>query len=291
MSLPIKKFYVDSLFKLPESLDSSSFKIELPYAITMPSNSAFTVDEICIPHAWYNIESNINDKLYMHTLNDLNNTYNRTSKVITIPPGNYTGDLLKTTLQALITAAFVSVGQFEVSYDSTTFSITIKVAMGNTVIHFWLLSDKEIATLYNGLWSLSGAGAFDRTNPASMNEVLRNYGDYNGATPMNNTASPYKSGFLNFQGINNIYLSSPNLGCFNTMGPRGEQTIIKKIPVSSEFGYMIIDRSVSQHDYLECGKTTLRTLEFNLRDAKGRFIPLHNANVSFSLVFSIKSED
>jgi hypothetical protein len=291
MSLPIKKIYVDSLFKLPESLTSSSFKIELPFAITMPDNAAFTVDEICIPHAWYNIESNINDKLYMHTLNDLNNTYNRNSKVITIPSGNYTGDLLKTILQSLITTAFVSVGQFEVLYDTTTFSISIKVAMGNTVISFWLLSDKEIATLYNGLWSLSGAGAFDRSNPASMNDVLRNYGDYAGVTPENTAASPYKSGFLNFQGINNIYLSSPNLGSFMTLGPRGDQTIIKKIPVSSEFGYMIIDRSYSQHDYLECGKTTIRTLEFNLKDSKGRFVPLHNANISFSLVFSIKSED
>ena len=41
---------------------------------------------------------------------------------------------------------------------------------------------------------------------------------------------------------------------------------------------MIIDKSASQHDYLECGKTTLRTLEFNLKDGKGRFVPLHNAN-------------
>ena len=93
-----------------------------------------------------------------------------------------------------------------------------------------------------------------------MNDVLRNYGSYSGETPQYNINNPYKSGFLNFQGINNIYLSSPNLGCFTTIGPKGEQTIIKKIPVSSEFGYMIIDRSVSQHDYLECGKTTLRTL-------------------------------
>ena len=88
-----------------------------------------------------------------------------------------------------------------------------------------------------------------------------------------------------------MYVSSPNLGTFTTIGPRGEQTIIKKIPVSSEFGYMIIDRSTSQHDYLECGKTTLRTLEFNLKDGRGRYVPLHNANISFSLVFSIKSED
>ncbi len=54
---------------------------------------------------------------------------------------------------------------------------------------------------------------------------------------------------------------------------------------------MIIDKSISSHDYLECGKITLRTLEFNLKDAKGRFVPLHNANISFSFVFSVKSED
>ena len=118
-----------------------------------------------------------------------------------------------------------------------------------------------------------------------MNEVLRNYGDWAGKTNQYDNQIPYKSGFLNFQGINNMYLSSPNLGTFTTIGPRGEQTIIKKIPVSSEFGYMIIDRRTSQHDYLECGKTTLRTLEFNLRDSKGQFVPLHNANISFSLVF------
>ena len=138
---------------------------------------------------------------------------------------------------------------------------------------------------------MSGAGAVDRGNPASMNEVLRNYGSTLGETALYTINNPYESGFLNFQGINKIYLSSPNLGCFTTIGPRCEQTIIKKIPVSSEFGYMIIDRSTSPHDYLECGKTTLRTLEFNLRDGKGRLIPLHNANISFSLAFSIKSED
>ena len=124
-----------------------------------------------------------------------------------------------------------------------------------------------------------------------MNEVLRNYGDYAGKTDQCDSSFPFKSGFLKFQGIHNIYLSSPNLGCFTTMGPRGEQTIIKKIPVSSEFGYMIIDRSYSQRDYLECGKTTIRTLEFNLKDSQGRFVPLHNANISLSLVFSMKSDD
>ena len=236
-------------------------------------------------HAWYSIEKDINDKLYIHELDT--GTRDRASTVIQIPPGNYNGDLLKSTLQSLITPA-VAFGSFSVNYDPTTFSITIQIA-GNNVV-FWILSNKEIDSLFNGLWDFNTT-PFNKTNPASMNEVLRNYGDWAGKTNQCDSSFPYKSGFLNFQGINNMYLSSPNLGCFTTIGPRGESTIIKKIPVSSEFGYMIIDRSTSQHDYLECGKTTLRTLEFNLRDGKGRYVPLHNANISFSLVFSIKSED
>ena len=93
MSIPVKKIYIDSQYKLDESLDSSSFKIELPYSITMPHNAIFTVDEICIPHSWYSIEKNINDKLYIHELNT--STSQRASVVITIPPGNYSGDLFK----------------------------------------------------------------------------------------------------------------------------------------------------------------------------------------------------
>ncbi len=60
------------------------------------------------------------------------------------------------------------------------------------------------------LGSLSGAGAFDTTNPASMNEVLRNYGDTIGAAPQYNSSNPFTSGFLNRQGSHHVYLSSLN---------------------------------------------------------------------------------
>ena len=192
MSLPIKKIYVDSQYKLPESLTSSSFKIELPFSITMPHNAIFTVDEICIPHAWYSIEKDINDKLYIQELETI--TRQTASIIITIPPGNYNGDLLKTTLQSLITPA-VAFGSFNVTYDPITFSITIQVA--SNIINFWILSDKEIGNLLYGFWDLTTA-PFDKTNPASMNEVLRNYGDWEGRTNLYNSSSPFKSVFLKF---------------------------------------------------------------------------------------------
>ena len=99
MSLPCKKIYVDSQYKLPESLTSSSFKIELPFSVTMPHNAIFTVDEICIPHAWYSIEKDIHDKLYLYDMDMTSRE--RASIIIQVPPGNYNGDLLKSTLQSL----------------------------------------------------------------------------------------------------------------------------------------------------------------------------------------------
>ena len=40
MSLPIKKIYVDSLFKLPESLDSSSLELDSNFSLGLDSGSA-----------------------------------------------------------------------------------------------------------------------------------------------------------------------------------------------------------------------------------------------------------
>ena len=46
----------------------------------------------------------------------------------------------------------------------------------------------------------------------------------------------YESGFLDLSSIHNIYIHCPNLGHLNSIGVRGENSIIKKIPVSSSFG-------------------------------------------------------
>ena len=84
----------------------------------------------------------------------------------------------------------------------------------------------------------------------------------------------------------NIYLASPNLSSFTTMGARGESNIIKKIPITSDFGYLIADSFTSTHDWLDCSGLTLNSIEFILRDVKGNTVPLHGTHVSFSIVFS-----
>ena len=95
----------------------------------------------------------------------------------------------------------------------------------------------------------------------------------------------YETGFLDLLNVHSLYLRSSNLGSFQTIGARGESDIIKKIPVSSGYGYLIIDTVVSNHDKIDVSRQTLKTLEFRLTNVKGEVVDLHGAHVSWSLVF------
>ena len=116
-----------------------------------------------------------------------------------------------------------------------------------------------------------------------MNEVLR----HTFGVP----ANTFESGFLDLKNIHNIYISSPNLGSFSTLGPRGECNIVKKVPVSSDYGYSILDNVVASHDYIDVSKQLLSVIEFKLSSARGDTIPLHGSHVSFSIVFSTIKPD
>ena len=80
---------------------------------------------------------------------------------------------------------------------------------------------------------------------------------------------------------------SPNLGNFNTIGSKGERSILKKIPVIANPGELIYDKITSGSDYIDVSWQILRTLNFQLKDTLGNIIDLHKANISFSLVFDI----
>ena len=81
-------------------------------------------------------------------------------------------------------------------------------------------------------------------------------------------------------------MTSVNLGGYQTLGPLGQNNIIKKIPVTSEYGTTLFDRITSAHDHMDVSKQMLKTLEFRLTDGYGKVIDLNGLPVSFSLVFT-----
>ena len=68
----------------------------------------------------------------------------------------------------------------------------------------------------------------------------------------------HESGFIDLPNVHNVYLHCPNLGHLNSIGVRGENTIIKKVYVSSSFGYLIIDSVVAPHDKIDVSRQLIK---------------------------------
>ena len=104
-SLSIRKIYVDSRFKTSYSYSDAQFKFELKESFQLPDKCVCFVDDVVIPHSWYNVEEN-SKYLYVRRYQDLSNT--TTDHIIALEVQNHTFDSLKNALQASLDAAFGS---------------------------------------------------------------------------------------------------------------------------------------------------------------------------------------
>jgi hypothetical protein len=138
----------------------------------------------------------------------------------------------------------------------------------------------------NGGWN---GPSYDPNNLCSMNELIQNTNDFSGTY---NNSKLYQTDFLNFNHIRNVYICSPNLCSLSVIGPRGGQAnIVKKVPVTSDWGYVVYSSGSIAHDFVECSTQTWKTLEFTLEDVEGNIIDLNNNPVSFSIILSTINED
>ena len=167
-------------------------------------------------------------------------------RILTIAGQNYTGDLLAASIKNAL----------DVAFTNTTYIVTclprkgtIKIETSTAHKSFMILDDDSFQDQLEGDW---GGSAYNLNNPQSMNEVLRH--------TFGSPANTYESGFLDLTHIHNIYISSPNWGSFSTLGPRGECNIVKKVPVSSDYGYSILHNVVASHDYIDVSKQLLSVI-------------------------------
>ena len=270
MSLEVKKIYIDSRYRTAESVSDSDFKIQLGRNIFLPDNTVMHIENFSCAHSWYTIESDINDKTYLKVTQQSGTTYS----TITIPSTSYIGSELATVLQSALNSAYANL--FLVTYTTNINRINIAI---KTTASFKVLTDSELSTYLNNTWA---GPPYNSSSPTSCNDIITNR-----TVKSNDFTNPFVSGMLNLQGFRGLYLSSSNLSNYNTLGPQGENSTIKKVLTSSDYGYVISDQVVSDHDYLACGKMSLNTIDFQIRDAKGNFIPFHDSPVPFTVVFSI----
>ena len=260
--LPVKKIYIDTKYKTPDSINNANFRIQLPSTMLMPDNAVFYVNECCIPHSWYTVETGVNDKFYFHVSDpafpSVNNNY-----IVTLDSKNYTGADLATELQTKMNNA---TGQqsntFTVTYNAAKQTISIQTSQSSVILK--ILTTSDIATKMNGQWVNPN---YDASSPHDITSLL-NLAE--GESPYYSQNNSFSTN-ISLQPVRNIYISSPNLGNFNTLSVNGDSSIIKKVQVTAAYNQMIFDNLMATNDFLDCSKQTLKTLEFHIKDVDGNF--------------------
>ena len=285
MSLPIKKIYVDSKHKLSTSASNSDFKVELKESYLMPEGAVFKICDVCIPHSWTTIMTGINDKFYFYVSNtNPISTRPQTGYIATLDAENLSGTEFATKLASAMNTEYGS-NVFSVAYNVLKQSITISTSVSNMT--FKIMTENDIKTKLDGDWpnGLDNTPTdYDANKPNDINTNMLKLNS--GNAPLNTHSVPFESTFINLQPIRNLYLTSPNLGNYNTVDLRGDRTILKKIPVTAGFNQMIFD-NVAYDDYLDCSRQLIQTMNFRLQDGLGNMVPLGGTYISFSIIFDV----
>ena len=274
--LPIKKIYIDTRFMSSDSESSSNFKVDLPTTVTLPEDTVFYIDDICIPHSWYTIDEERNNKFYFKI--------GSTSYVKTVPSGNYSTITLNAILVALMNSV-QNTHTANTNIPGNTIGISTSTTSSNqtyivdavqytNALTFEILTDKQAISLNYP------------TPVQSINNYLNN-----NVPKINTYASEYVSPYVNLNPIRNLYITSGNFGGYNTMSISGERGIVKKVPVRANFNEMIYDDAVLGIDYLDCSRQSLSRLEFQLKDVYGNYINLHGNHWSCSIIFAKMKEE
>ena len=93
-----------------------------------------------------------------------------------------------------------------------------------------------------------------------------------------------RNGFLYLTSVRSTYLHCANLGHFDSVGVKGQSGIIKKIPVSSSFGYLILDSVAAPRDKVDVSGQLTKTLQVSANAPGVRTAPPSNVMPSFGKV-------
>ena len=221
----------------------------------------------------------INDKFYLQI--GVNNfTFDI---ILTLDSQNYNGADLAVEILTQLNKLTNFTNKFTITYDSSRHEIFIMCDYGYT---FKVLTKNDISTQLNNTWS---GVSYNTSNSNDINSYMFKLNI--GVSPLYTTTNYFRSSSLDLQPIRNIYITSPNIGNFTTLGPNGQSNIIKKVPVNANYNSMVFDNISSSNDFLDCSKQTLRNIEFTIENSRGELINLHGQEVSFSIIFDILNKN
>ena len=179
---------------------------------------------------WKTIVTDFNDRLYLYYRAPAGSLPVQLTQpreryvVVQLSSGNYTLTTLASEIQTKLINALDATARsftsFVVSADALNTTLTISMTGSSNQVYFKLFTDVEVIASPQP-WS---GYSIDPGNLKSANDIITLIKPMNYNTTM-------KTRFVNLNRINNVYITSPNLGSFDTLSTFSNN-IIKKVPVT-----------------------------------------------------------
>ena len=274
--MPTKRIYIDSRYRLPGGTDSD-FHYALKTPIEVPRGTMGWIDGVVISHSFNTVIQGHNDTLFVREV--LGVSYE--DRALTIPAGDYNGYTLATTIETILNIGSSLPQVWTVTFDSgtLTFANTTPAASGGGYI---LPREVIEAANMQPVWGYTTTPA---PPPLSLDaDASRLIGNLTSPAFAVNSSQSFNSEWIDLLPYHQLFLHS-HIGAPTSQGPRGENTIARRIVVTGSPGDLIVDHLSTQMDYLELGEQ-LSTLHFSLRDVEGKIINTRGHSISFSICMS-----
>lgn len=239
----MKKLIISS--KNKQSGESNNkFTVLLSDPITGFDN--IRLSKIAIPHTWYTIMTDINDKIYFKV--------STTTYTSTIPQGVYSDSELATAIQTQMNSDYTTDNNFSVSVGTSSYPYTYKYTISHSSTNFQLM----FAT--NTTNSISNTIGFNNTD-SSAAQTFTSDNVYN----------------LNY--CNTLYINT-NLCDGNTLTKDGFSDIINEFFITGNFGDNMIYYDLGQSDdYVLSKNKRVQKIIVEITFNNGRLVPLNGGNV------------
>ena len=274
--MPTKRIYIDSRYRLPGGTDSD-FHYALKTPIEVPRGTMGWIDGVVISHSFNTVIQGHNDTLFVREV--LGVSYE--DRALTIPAGDYNGYTLATTIETILNTGTSLPQVWTVVFESgmLTFGNATPVASGGGYI---LPREVIEAANMQPVWGYTTTPA---PPPLSLDaDASRLIGNLTSPAFAVNSSQSFNSEWIDLLPYHQLFLHS-HIGAPTSQGPRGENTIARRIVVTGSPGDLIVDHLSTQMDYLELGEQ-LSTLHFSLRDVEGKLINTRGHSISFSICMS-----
>lgn len=253
---------------------------QLPAAIEFPPGTRCYVSAFSVPHAWYNVDSGLSDKLYVRETRTQAGATLVSCRVITLDPGNFTSMTLPIALQTALNTGKSFAASYVVEYVPQQGCLRIQLnGAADTTARFQLPSEDELTSQAWRAANWTGAAdAYSANDLDTMGDLLRLPG-------VSEPTTMLLTGLLNVSPVDVLYLRCPSLATYNSLGPRGEADILQRIPCTSTYGFNLHFVSNGADTEFALVQGGYRELSFQLTNVRGRTVDLHGGFMSIELTF------